>query len=438
MTDQQLNLEHLWMPFSANRDFKNAPRLMNEAKGMYYKKPDGTEVLDGTAGLWCCNAGHGNEKIVSAIQKQAAKMDYAPSFQMGHPLGFQAAQKLMEIVPANDFQNVFFTNSGSEAVDTVLKIALAYQQHRGENERTILVGRERAYHGVGFGGITVGGLPLNKKSYTLLPDVDHICHTHDLKHNAFSKGEPEWGEHLANDLERVIEKHGADKIAAFITEPVAGSTGILVPPKGYLKRIREICDTHNILLIFDEVITGFGRLGTPFAAQYFDVEPDMITCAKGLTSGTVPMGAVLIKKGIYDAFQQGDAKAIDLFHGYTYSAHPLAAAAALAAIDVYSEDGLIDRAADMASYWEDAMHSLRGVGSIIDIRTIGLMAGIEMEARDGKVGARGYDVFTDAFHEQGLLIRITGDTVALSPPLIIEKEHIDQIVEILRKIIPNH
>ena len=438
MTDQQLNLEHLWMPFSANRDFKNAPRLMNEAKGMYYKKPDGTEVLDGTAGLWCCNAGHGNKKIVSAIQEQAAKMDYAPSFQMGHPLGFQAAQKLMEMVPANDFQNVFFTNSGSEAVDTVLKIALAYQQHRGENERTILVGRERAYHGVGFGGITVGGLPLNKKYFTLLPDVDHICHTHDLEHNAFSKGEPEWGEHLANDLERIIEKHGGQQIAAVIVEPVAGSTGVLVPPKGYLKRLREICTKHDILLIFDEVITGFGRLGKPFAAQYFDVEPDMITCAKGLTSGTVPMGAVMVKKEIYDAFQLGNPKSIDLFHGYTYTAHPLAAVAAITALEVYIEDGLFDRAAVLASYWEEALHSLQGVGSIIDIRTIGLMAGIEMEPRDNNVGERGYDIFCDAFHNHNLLVRVTADTVALSPPLIIEKEHIDQIVETLRKIIPNH
>ena len=438
MKNEQMNLEHLWMPFSANRDFKSKPRLMNAANGLYYQKPDGSPVLDGTAGLWCCNAGHGHEKIVTAIQEQAAKMDFGPSFQLGHPLAFKAAERLLKLAPSDAFQYAFFTNSGSEAVDTALKISMAYQQHIGHTEKTMIIGRERAYHGVGFGGITAGGLPSNKKYFTLLPGFDHICHTHDLEHNAFSKGEPEWGEHLANDLERVIEKHGADKIAAFITEPVAGSTGILVPPKGYLKRIREICDTHNILLIFDEVITGFGRLGTPFAAQYFDVEPDMITCAKGLTSGTVPMGAVMVKTEIYDAFQQGDAKAIDLFHGYTYSAHPLAAAAALAAIDVYSEDGLIDRAADMASYWEDAMHSLRGVGSIIDIRTIGLMAGIEMEARDGKVGARGYDVFTDAFHEQDLLIRITGDTVALSPPLIIEKEHIDQIVEILRKIIPNH
>ena len=438
MKNDQMNLENLWMPFSANRDFKSAPRLMNAAKGMYYQKPDGSPVLDGTAGLWCCNAGHGHPSIVKAIQEQAEKMDFAPSFQMGHPLGFEAAQKLLELAPGDEFQYAFFTNSGSEAVDSALKIALAYQQHRGETERTILVGRDRAYHGVGFGGITVGGMPLNKKHYTLLPGADHMRHTHDLEHNAFSKGQPDWGKHLADDLERIIGKHDGDKIAAVIIEPVAGSTGVLIPPKGYLKRIREICTAHDTLLIFDEVITGFGRLGTPFAAQYFDVEPDMITCAKGLTSGTVPMGAVMVKKKMYDAFQQGDPKSIDLFHGYTYTAHPLAAAAAIASIDVYREDGLIDRAASMASYWEEALHSLRGVGSIIDIRTIGLMAGIEMESREGKIGVRGYDVFTDAFHSENMLIRITGDTVALSPPLILEKKHIDQMVKSLTRIIPKH
>ena len=411
---------------------------MNEAKGMYYKKPDGTPVLDGTAGLWCCNAGHGHPTIVKAIQDQAEKMDFAPSFQMGHPLGFEAAQKLLEIAPAEEFQYVFFTNSGSESVDSAMKIVMAYQQHIGNTKKTMIIGRERAYHGVGFGGITVGGMPLNKKYFTLLPGGDHVCHTHDLEHNAFSRGQPEWGGHLADDLLRVIEKHGADKIAAFITEPVAGSTGVLVPPKGYLKKVREICDEHDILLIFDEVITGFGRLGTPFAAQYFDVVPDMITCAKGLTSGTVPMGAVMIQKKIYEAFQQGDPRVIDLFHGYTYSAHPLAATAAIATLDVYQNDRLMNNASSLENYWEEALHSLKGVGSIIDIRTIGLMAGIEMEPRDGKVGARGYDVFTDAFHHHDLLIRITGDTIALSPPLILGKEHIDQIVDILRKIIPIH
>lgn len=434
----QANLEHLWMPFSANRGFKAEPRLMNEAKGMYYFKPDGTQVLDGTAGLWCCNAGHGNDKIVKAIQDQAAKLDFAPSFQMGHPLGFEAAEKLLSIAPSDAFQYVFFTNSGSEAVDTALKIALGYQQHRGKVDKTILVGRERAYHGVGFGGISVGGLPLNKKHFSLLSNVDHICATHDLGKNAFSKGQPDFGEELADDLLRVINKHGADKIAAFITEPLAGSTGVLIPPKGYLERIREICTEHDILLIFDEVITGFGRLGTSFAADYFGVEPDMITCAKGLTSGTVPMGAVMVKQEIYSAFQDRDPKAIDLFHGYTYSAHPMAAAALIATLDVYREDGLFEHANERSSYWENALHSLKGTDPIIDIRNLGLVAGIEMEAKEGKPGTRGYDVFTNAFHNHDLLLRITGDTIALSPPLIAEKEHIDQIVDILRKIIPNH
>jgi len=432
------NLEHLWMPFSANRGFKAEPRLMNEAKGMYFFKPDGTQVLDGTAGLWCCNAGHGNDKIVKAIQDQAAKLDFAPSFQMGHPLGFEAAEKLLSIAPSDAFQYVFFTNSGSEAVDTALKIALGYQQHRGKVDKTILVGRERAYHGVGFGGISVGGLPLNKKHFSLLSNVDHICATHDLGKNAFSKGQPDFGEELADDLLRVINKHGADKIAAFITEPLAGSTGVLIPPKGYLERIREICTEHDILLIFDEVITGFGRLGTSFAADYFGVEPDMITCAKGLTSGTVPMGAVMVKQEIYSAFQDRDPKAIDLFHGYTYSAHPMAAAALIATLDVYREDGLFEHANERSSYWENALHSLKGTDPIIDIRNLGLVAGIEMEAKEGKPGTRGYDVFTNAFHNHDLLLRITGDTIALSPPLIAEKEHIDQIVDILRKIIPNH
>ena len=434
----QANLEHLWMPFSANRGFKAEPRLMNEAKGMYYFKPDGTQVLDGTAGLWCCNAGHGNDKIVKAIQDQAAKLDFAPSFQMGHPLGFEAAEKLLSIAPSDAFQYVFFTNSGSEAVDTALKIALGYQQHRGKIDKTILVGRDRAYHGVGFGGISVGGLPLNKKHFSLLSNVDHICATHDLGKNAFSKGQPDFGEELADDLLRVINKHGADKIAAFITEPLAGSTGVLIPPKGYLERIREICTEHDILLIFDEVITGFGRLGTSFAADYFGVEPDMITCAKGLTSGTVPMGAVMVKQEIYSAFQDRDPKAIDLFHGYTYSAHPMAAAALIATLDVYREDGLFEHANERSSYWENALHSLKGTDPIIDIRNLGLVAGIEMEAKEGKPGTRGYDVFTNAFHNHDLLLRITGDTIALSPPLIAEKEHIDQIVDILRKIIPNH
>ena len=432
------NLKNLWMPFSANQAFKAKPRLMNEAKGVYYKKVDGTSVLDGTSGLWCCNAGHNHPKIVQAIQSQAEKLDYAPSFQMGHPLGFIAAEKLLELSPSADFQYVFFTNSGSESVDTALKIALGYQQHRGKTDKTILVGRERAYHGVGFGGISVGGLPLNKKHFSLLDNVDHIVTTHNLEKNAFSRGIPEWGSELADDLLSIIEKHGADRIAAFITEPMAGSTGVLIPPKGYLEKIRAICTEHDILLIFDEVITGFGRLGTSFAAQYFDVIPDMIVCAKGLTSGTVPMGAVMVKNEIYDTYQDGDPKTIDLFHGYTYSAHPLAAAALIATLEVYTEEGLFDQAAEMAPYWEDALHSLKGVDHVIDIRNLGFVGGIEMSSRNGEVGKRGYDVFENAFHEENVLLRFTGDIIALSPPLIAEKHHVDQIMDSLRKIIPLH
>ena len=432
------NLKNLWMPFSANQAFKAKPRLMNEAKGVYYKKVDGTSVLDGTSGLWCCNAGHNHPKIVQAIQSQAEKLDYAPSFQMGHPLGFIAAEKLLELSPSADFQYVFFTNSGSESVDTALKIALGYQQHRGKTDKTILVGRERAYHGVGFGGISVGGLPLNKKHFSLLDNVDHIVTTHNLEKNAFSRGIPEWGSELADDLLSIIEKHGADRIAAFITEPMAGSTGVLIPPKGYLEKIRAICTEHDILLIFDEVITGFGRLGTSFAAQYFDVIPDMIVCAKGLTSGTVPMGAVMVKNEIYDTYQDGDPKTIDLFHGYTYSAHPLAAAALIATLEVYTEEGLFDQAAEMAPYWEDALHSLKGVDHVIDIRNLGFVGGIEMSSRNGEVGKRGYDVFENAFHEENVLLRFTGDIIALSPPLIAEKHHVDQIMDSLKKIIPLH
>ena len=432
------SLENLWMPFSANRAFKAQPRLMNEAKGVYYKKVDGTSVLDATSGLWCCNAGHNHPKIVQAIQKQAGKLDYAPSFQMGHPLGFKAAEKLLEFSPSNDFQYVFFTNSGSESVDTALKIALGYQQLRGKKDKTFLVGRERAYHGVGFGGISVGGLPLNKKHFSLLNDVDHIVTTHNLEKNAFSRGKPKWGGELADDLLRIIEKYGADRIAAFITEPLAGSTGVLIPPTGYLERIREICTEYDILLIFDEVITGFGRLGTPFASQYFNVIPDIITCAKGLTSGTVPMGAVIVKKDIYDMYQNGDPKIIDLFHGYTYSAHPLAASALIATLDVYSEENLFQRAQDLAPYWESALHSLKGTEHVIDIRNLGFVGGVEMSSRDNQIGARGYDVFETGFHDENILLRFTGDIIALSPPLIAQKEHIDQIVDCLKKIIPKN
>jgi beta-alanine--pyruvate transaminase len=354
-------------------------------------------------------------------------MDYAPPFQMGHPPAFELANTLVRLLPG-DLDHVFFTNSGSEAVDTALKIALAYHRVRGEGTRTRLIGRERGYHGVGFGGISVGGMVMNRKFFgAMLPGVDHLSHTHDLTHNAFSRSEPEWGAHLADDLERLVALHDASTIAAVIVEPVAGSTGVLIPPRGYLKRLREICDRHGILLIFDEVITGFGRLGTPFAAQRFDVQPDLITTAKGLTNGAVPMGAVFVRKPIYDAFMSGPANTIELFHGYTYSAHPVACAAGLAAQEIYARDGLLTRATELGPYWEDALHALGGLPHVIDIRNLGLVAGIELEPIPGKPGVRAFDVFLQAF-ERGVLIRTSGDTIAMSPPLIIERAQIDQLV----------
>jgi beta-alanine--pyruvate transaminase len=420
-------LEAFWMPFTANRQFKDAPRLLARAAGMHYWTDDGRQILDGVAGLWCVNAGHCREEISAAVSRQIGTMDYAPPFQMGHPPAFELANTLVRLLPG-DLDHVFFTNSGSEAVDTALKIALAYHRVRGEGTRTRLIGRERGYHGVGFGGISVGGMVMNRKFFgAMLPGVDHLSHTHDLTHNAFSRSEPEWGAHLADDLERLVALHDASTIAAVIVEPVAGSTGVLIPPRGYLKRLREICDRHGILLIFDEVITGFGRLGTPFAAQRFDVQPDLITTAKGLTNGAVPMGAVFVRKPIYDAFMSGPANTIELFHGYTYSAHPVACAAGLAAQEIYARDGLLTRATELGPYWEDALHALGGLPHVIDIRNLGLVAGIELEPIPGKPGVRAFDVFLQAF-ERGVLIRTSGDTIAMSPPLIIERAQIDQLV----------
>ena len=424
------NLDALWMPFTANRQFKRKPRLLVGAKDMHYTATDGRKILDGTAGLWCVNAGHCREPITRAIQEQAARMDFAPGFQMGHPVAFEFAAKLSAMLPG-DLDHVFFANSGSEAVDTALKIALAYHQANGQPTRTRLIGRARGYHGVGFGGISVGGISPNRKQFAagLLGHVDHLPHTHDLQRNAYSKGQPEFGAHLADELEKLVQLHDASTIAAVIVEPVAGSTGVLVPPKGYLERLRSICDKHGILLIFDEVITGFGRLGASFAAEYFGVMPDLMTVAKGITNATVPMGAVFVRKGIYEAFMKGP-DGIELFHGYTYSGHPLAAAAGLATIKLYQDEGLFERAAGLAPYWQDAIHSLRGLPNVIDLRNIGLVGGIELEARPGKPATRAYDVFVDCF-ERGLLIRVTGDIVALSPPLIVEKTHIDQMVDTL-------
>jgi len=427
-------LEAYWMPFTANRQFKSKPRMMAKAEGMYYTTDDGRTILDGFAGLWCCNAGHGRKPIVEAIQRQAATMDYAPAFQMGHALAFELANRIVELAPGK-LDHVFFCNSGSEAVDSALKIALAWQRARGEGARTRLIGRERGYHGVGFGGIAVGGIPANRKMFgAMLAGVDHLPHTHNLEKNAFSKGQPEWGAHLADELERLVALHDASTIAAVIVEPMAGSTGVLVPPKGYLQRLREITSKHGILLIFDEVITAFGRVGANFAADLFGVEPDMITFAKGVTSGTVPMGGVVVSSDIYQAFMSGPPGAIELFHGYTYSAHPLACAAGLASLQLYQDEGLFERAARMAPKFEQALHSLKGVKHVIDIRNVGLVGGIELAARAGAPGARGFETYLKCF-EKGVLVRNTADIIALAPALIVEDRHIDQMVATLREVI---
>jgi beta-alanine--pyruvate transaminase len=428
------NLEAFWMPFTANRQFKSKPRLFVGAKDMHYTSVDGRKVLDGTAGLWCVNAGHGREKIIEAVRDQVGRLDYAPAFQMGHPAVFEFAARLTNLLGA-DFDHVFFTNSGSEAVDTSLKMAIAYHRARGEGTRQRLIGRERGYHGVGFGGISVGGIVSNRKVFgSLLNGVDHLPHTHDLSKNAFSRGQPAHGAELANELERLVALHDASNIAAVIVEPVACSTGVLLPPKGYLQRLREICTKHGILLIFDEVITGFGRLGASFATEYFGVVPDLITTAKGITNGTIPMGAVFARKGIYDAFMNAPADTIELFHGYTYSGHPVACAAGLATLDIYKEEGLFERAAGLSAYWEDAIHSLKDVRNVIDLRNLGLLAGIELETRPGKPTARAFEAFLKSY-DKNLLIRTTGDIIALSPPLIAEKKHIDEMVGTLRDVL---
>ena len=428
------SLDAFWMPFTANRRFKHAPRLLVGAKGMHYQSEDGRTILDGTAGLWCCNAGHGHREITEAVARQLDEMDYAPSFQMGHPAAFTFAERLKQVSP-DGFNHVFFTGSGSESVDTALKIALAYHRARSEGSRTRLIGRERGYHGVGFGGMSVGGIGGNRRQFgPLLVGVDHLPHTHNPAANAFVKGQPETGAHLADDLERIVALHGADTIAAVIVEPVAGSTGVLVPPKGYLERLRAICDRHGILLIFDEVITGFGRLGTPFASDYFGVKPDIFTSAKGLTNGTVPMGAVFVADHIHDAFMKGPEEAIELYHGYTYSGHPLACAAGLATLDIYERLGLLTRAAELAPLWEEQVHTLKDAPHVSDIRNIGLMVGIELASREGAVGERAYEVFVKCF-EAGLLIRVTGDIIALSPPLIVEEEQIGEMIATLRTAI---
>jgi len=427
-------MDAFWMPFTANRQFKQEPRLLAKASGMHFWTPEGREVLDGIAGLWCVNAGHARPKIVKAIAEQAQELDFAPPFNMGHPKAFELAEKLVELTPPG-LNKVFYTNSGSESVETALKMAIAYHRVRGEGSRTRLIGRERGYHGVNFGGISVGGIVANRKMFgTLLAGVDHIRHTHDLARNAFSRGVPEHGAELADDLERLVTLHDASTIAAVIVEPVAGSTGVLLPPKGYLQRLREICDKHGILLIFDEVITGFGRLGSPFAATHFGVTPDLMTVAKGITNGCVPMGAVFAKQHIHDVFMTGPEHLIEFFHGYTYSSHPLACAAALGTLETYADEGLLTRGAQMAPYFENALHSLKEAPNVIDVRNIGLVGGIELAPRPGEPGKRAFDVFLECW-QRGVLIRTTGDTIALSPPLIVENKHIDQIVDTLADVL---
>ena len=429
------DLEAHWMPFTANRHYKAKPRVLTRAQGMHYWTQDGRRVLDGVAGLWCVNAGHGRSEITQAVAASLEQMDFAPPFQMGHPQAFELANALVEIAPRG-MDHVFFVNSGSEAVDTALKIALQYHRLKGEGTRTRLIGRERGYHGVNLGGTSVGGMLPNRKVWSpaMLSGVDHLPHTFDLAKNAFSRGLPEHGAELADELERLVRLHDASNIAAVIVEPIAGSTGVLPPPKGYLRRLRELCTKHGILLIFDEVITGFGRTGAPFAAQAFDVTPDIITMAKGLTNGAVPMGAVLVRKDIHDTFMTGPEAAIELFHGYTYSAHPTACAAGLATLGIYEREGLFQRVNDIAHYWEDAVHSLKGLPGVIDVRNYGLVAAIEYEPFAGRPGARGFDTFLRAF-DANILVRAAGDATALSPPLIIERSQIDELIGTLGKVI---
>jgi len=436
MTPRDFPLEPFWMPFTANRQFKASPRILVSAQDMHYTTEDGRKILDGTAGLWCVNAGHCRPRIIEAIQRQAQTLDYSPLFQMGHPGEFRAAGLIADLAPPG-LNRVFFTNSGSEAVDTALKIVLAYHRARGEGHRTVLIGRERGYHGVGFGGISVGGIPANRKVFgSLLPRVDHLPHTHSLEHNAFSRGQPAWGAHLADELEtRLIALHDASNIAAVIVEPVAGSTGVLVPPKGYLERLRAICDKYGLLLIFDEVITGFGRTGRAFAAETFGVVPDLITFAKGVTNATVPLAGVIARREIYDAIvNNAPADTVELFHGYTYSGHPLAAAAAEATLALYHEEGLFERARNIAPRFEAALHNLKGLPQVIDIRNFGLMAAIELEPIAGKPGSRGFQTFLKCY-EKGILVRVTGDILALSPPLIINEKQIDELAATIAAVL---
>ncbi len=432
---QTNDLDAYWIPFTPNRAFKRAPRLPARAKELHYYTPDGRAVFDGLAGLWCTTAGHNRDPIVAAISSQAAELDYAAAFHFAHPKSFELASRIAALAPA-DLNRVFFCNSGSEAIDTALKIALAYHNVRGEGARTRLIGRERGYHGVGFGGISVGGIVNNRKMFgTLLAGVDHLPATYSREHQAYTKGEPEWGAHLADELERIVALHGASTIAAVIVEPMAGSTGVLPAPKGYLQRLRAICDRHGILLIFDEVITGFGRLGHAFAAERYGVTPDLLCFAKGVTSGTVPMGGVIARESIYDAFMRGPEHTIELFHGYTYSAHPLACAAGLATLDLYRDENLFDRAKRLEPVYADAAMTLKGLPNVLDVRTVGIAAGIDLASRPDAVGERGYEAMERAFQDEDLVIRITGDTLAIAPPLIVNETHIAELFEKAARVI---
>jgi beta-alanine--pyruvate transaminase len=431
----QYDLDPLWLPFTHNRYFKQHPRLVVAADGVYYTTDDGRRIIDALSGLWCCNAGHRHPKIVEAVKDQLDTLDYAVAFQVHHPKAFELAERLCEVAPG-PFRHAFFTNSGSEACDTALKIALAYHKARGDGSRFRLIGREKGYHGVGFGGLSVGGMAPNRKAFAsaMLPGVDHLPHTHSLEHMAFSRGQPSWGAHLADELERLVALHDASTIAAVIVEPVQGSGGVIVPPIGYLERIRELCTQYGILLIFDEVITGFGRIGEFFSPDRLGVMPDLITFAKGVTSGVVPLGGVLVTAEIYDACMQGPETMVEFFHGYTYSGHPLAAAAGLAAIDVYRSEGLFERARGLEPVLEEAVHSLYGEADVVDIRNFGLAAAVEFSPRGAVSGARAMDVFHRCY-DNGVMVRYGGDTVAIGPPLTISAVQIAEIVDTIRQAI---
>ena len=433
-SQENLNLDNYWLPFTPNKKFKANPRLLTSAKGMFYKSDDGREVLDGIAGLWCTNAGHCHPKIVAAVQNQAAELDYATAFNMSHPKAFELAEKVSSLTPQG-LDRIFYGNSGSEAVETAMKVALAYHASKGDGQKTKFIGREKGYHGVNFGGVSVGGLTPNRKSFgPLLPGIDHMPHTWDIEHMAFSKGQPEWGLHLADELEKILILQDPSTVAAVIIEPVTGSGGVIVPPVGYLERIREICTKHNVLLIFDEVITGFGRLGCCFAANRFDVRPDMITMAKGLTSAMIPMSAVAFDNSIYDQLMEGPEAMIELFHGYTYSGHPVACAAGIAALDVYEEEGLFDRAKEMEPHFQEAIHSIKGLNQVIDIRNIGLMGAIHFGSDGLPATEFAAKVFQHCY-DNNVLVRYSGEFLVLSPSLIVEKEHLDMIADALKAAI---